>query len=218
MISVAVSLEQHSAARGTLSYFPYPPIILLTLKRIVSVVYLLHPCDIVTELLVKICDMNVSCLFDISFEKIENVALHPSKFPFAPLLWKESLVDLTKSAFRNQLLQIYPGIRALYKNHKFDFAQSAFSHSVSDLIKLVQHPISEVREGVLVGCLDAFTELTELDVSGADDVPTKNTLVSSFLGTAGEADGDSFLTMLFRRILAESEPPVLQLTLQLILR
>jgi hypothetical protein len=234
MISAAVFNEtaaQLQAPSSFHSHFPYAPIILLTFKRIVSVVYRVYSNDILSELLVKICEMNVLNLLptlvgdgEEEHDKQEATALQAAKVPFAPLLWKESLVDLTKQTFRTELVRLYPALATVYgKTLRPEMTQptSRDHHSMpmSRLLKLFQHPISEVREGVLLGSLDSFVEITELDVCGSQDLPTKNVLIASFLTLArgSETQDQSFLTLLFRRIITEFEPPILQITLQLIL-
>jgi hypothetical protein len=248
MISAAVSNENSAGSSSSvLSHFPYAPVILLTFKRIVSVVYRVYSNDILSELLIKICEMNVSNLLpapaapaagkeaekmqeeeqdeeDIDIERNATtaVALQAAKIPFAPLLWKESLIDLTKQTFRSELLKLYPTLSPVYgKTLRPEMTQpSSPDHhsllSMPRLLKLFQHPTSEVREGVLVGALDSFVEITELDLSG-QDLPTKSALIVAFLDLA-KGHSESFLTLLFRRIITELEPPILQITLQLILK
>jgi hypothetical protein len=239
MISAAVSRENSDLPSKTpipSMSFPYAPIILLTLKRIVSIVYQMDSRDLLAELVIKVCEMNVSILFDDPIEgsmigeeeRGGNLSLSASKIPFAPLLWKESLVDLTKEIFRSELLRLYPPLRDLYfpnlSSHGAPVEKPASYHfSMSDLLQLIHHPISEVREGVILGCLNSLTDLTELEESqlSSEQLPSKPALVHSFLALAsGDSKfnkGQSFLTILFRRITTETEPPILQITLQLIL-
>jgi hypothetical protein len=236
MISAAVSLENSALAHGStpVSSFPYAPVILLTFKRIISLVYQMNSHDIMAELLIKVCEMNVSILFDgpmeSDYDETEegDRSRGAAKIPFAPLLWKESLVDLTKETFRSKFLSLFPELREVYfpaLSHTAPVVESAasYQYSMPDLLQLIHHPISEVREGVILGCLDSLTEITELEDAGlsskSEKLPSKSTLILSFLTLASNTkvlQNQSFLTVLFRRITTEVEPPILQITLQLI--
>lgn len=188
------------------------------------------PSDITIELLIKLCEMNTSILFDSTYEDVlshsevgGNISISASHIPFAPLLWKESLIDLVGKSFKYDLMKQYPDLSSFfYPKEYIDKLELLPSHqySLKFILSLIDHPVSEVREGVIQGYMNIFNDIAQIDTSKNEKLPSTKTLILSLLSLAGSTENgqyQSFITILFHRIVIETEPPILQFTLQLLL-
>lgn len=174
--------------------------------------------------------MNTSILFDSTYEDVlshselgGNISISASHIPFAPLLWKESLIDLVSKSFKYELMKQYPELSSLYYSKEYIEKLKLLplhQYSLKFLLTLIDHPVSEVREGFIQGFMEIFNDISQLDTSSSENLPTNKILILSLLSLAGLSETgqyQSFITILFRRIVIETEPPVLQITLQLLL-
>ena len=124
--------------------------------------------------------------------------------PYEPVLYREAGLDLTFLS-----LQWSSRNRALAAQAEEDEKNSPFStYPVSILLSLLSHPLSEVREGVLLGCLKAVS----LTSSTAADSSDNSQAVKQFLQSTG------LFEILLQRAAKELEPPLRSLSLQLICR
>lgn len=233
---------------------PFAPIILLTFERVVKLVYDVNPSHITTELLIRTCEMNIAVLIaavtENSSHKAEADAIQYSRIPFTPLLWKECLTDLIDMSFFLALKRKNSGKKgaAPGKNEsktaeggsEAEASKDATRAETSEkkkappvqpsvpvcvMLRLLNHPISEVREGVMLGCLNSLTKIT-YNPSKSDDAIRSDVAVFLELalpqGECGDEMGDDdsvdFILSLLRRCLAEHEPPILEIATQLLAR
>lgn len=182
--------------------------------------YSICPNEDMTELLIRTCEMSVVMLMgDQSAAEDEDQSLRLSHLPFAALLWKESLVDLVFTRF------------TLILGKSSKRLDSVSSFSLPSLLRLINHCTSEVREGVLVGCSLALEKAISLvTVPSAThvqidfiDLFVQSTQVNEASNEKEGApvsgrDKYSFLMLLLRRCIGETEPPILEITLQLLCR
>ena len=142
-------------------------------------------------------------LLSTSTSQIEEESL-----PYAPVLYREALLDITYISIQQECAS---------NNKKINSPQVAveegrggpFSpYPVSFLLPLLSNPISEVREGVLLGCLKALT-LISADTS---DKTSVNDIKQYVLHST------CILEDLLSRAGREMEPPLRNLTLQLMCR
>jgi hypothetical protein len=130
-----------------------------------------------------------------SLDGLQNAIVGSPK-PGEPLLWKEAMSEL-----------VY---ESLQSNNFLDAHQMQSSGAVCSLLlpdfslrDLLSHIVSEVREGVLLGCI------RWIDRSESDYIPlSKNALLFSW----------NFVDALVMRIATETEPPVQALASKLLCR
>jgi hypothetical protein len=116
---------------SSLSSIICPPIHTV-FSRVLNIVDSFISSDVSSALLIGQC--RVSLQFIISNKWKSHL-----RFPFAPIMWKESLVDMVlKSILQNDCNN--------------DHNDAYHPYSIIDLFDLLEHPISEVREGLLEGC------------------------------------------------------------------
>jgi hypothetical protein len=111
----------------------------------------------------------------------DSAALTPPLL-YEPVLWREALTDLVGHSLDDNNAGRSDG------GHRL---------SVSTILQLLDAPVSEVREGTLLGCQRA--------------VDANKTL-------SGGLSGGAVIEKLVRRAQLEKEPPILQLTLELLCR
>jgi hypothetical protein len=124
--------------------------------------------------------------------------------PYAPVLYREGMIDLT--------------YYSLSQSYKLDDSQleSAFqdpfsSYPAQQLLELLSHSISEVREGILLGCQRALL-LISSDESKSSSLATRDPFGSYLLLRT------DLLERLISRLVLETEPPLRHLILQLMCR
>jgi hypothetical protein len=247
IIAVAVEAErQHrkhkSSQISAMLDLPFAPVILLTFKRVVKLVYDVTPSsNVTTELLVRTCEMNIAVLIAATTEhgaaNAEADAVQFSCTPFTPLLWKECLTDLadisffltmnkqTRSASKSLSSEQSPveGGSMLPDGPQRKVARVSASVPIFALMRLLSHPVSEVREGILLGCanaLERITSPTRSDAAIRADVSKylELTLAPGSVDEEGEDAPVEFILAILRRCLVEREPPILELTMQLLAR
>mmetsp|Transcript_4584 Transcript_4584/g.7008 ORF Transcript_4584/g.7008 Transcript_4584/m.7008 type:complete len:1008 (+) Transcript_4584:2-3025(+) len=223
MVSFAGSMENEGLVLNGVSLtFPYPPSVILTFERLVRVVHKMVPNEITTELLVKVCEMGIAELLDGMNVKV-GAGHDVFCVPMLPLLWKECLEDLVDATFS----YVLNGKNGMDSHAGVDSDESPTKPlagldmiPLCHLLSLVDHPISEVREGILRGCLRAFNTLT----SGINTSPSAHTICAkvrdyiyaSRTGTETEATAGNIIDVLLRRCMQEAEPPILEVTLELL--
>ena len=133
-----------------------------------------------------------------------RVALHPvltasygdsDTLPYAPVLYREAIQDLmflSLQESQNPIVTVGEGTCGPFS-----------TYPVALLLPLLFHPISEVREGLLLGCIKAVATISESSSSG----------FSQYL-----LHGIELLECLLMRAARETEPPIRVLTLQLMCR
>lgn len=246
IIAVAVEAErqyrkQKMSNTASNSFdLPFAPVILLTFKRVVKLVYdVVPPSLVTTELLVRTCEMNIAVLIagvsERGAAKAEADALQFSRIPFTPLLWKECLTDLVDiSFFLAMEKKSRPATKKIISygepveevpadvSPKKPIRVSP-SLPIFALMRLLNHPISEVREGILLGSINALSRIissSKPNVSIRADV-SKYLELTLAPGSVDENSQDApveFILALLRRCLVEREPPILEVTMQLLAR
>ena len=246
VIAVAVQGERdhHRKQKGgqisSLLDIPFAPVILLTFERVVKLVYDIWPSHVTTELLVRTCEMNIAVLIASVTErgnpKAEADAVTYSRIPFTPLLWKECLRDLVIMSFVLAKRKIVGPSKAHVVPAPGESSASAAVASTKKeprvtasvpifaLVRLLNHPISEVREGVMLGIDEALRSIVD---DNAISHHLKRSAVERFIeltfppgsgdDNVDEAPAD-FISLLLRRCLIETEPPIMELTMQLLAR
>jgi hypothetical protein len=124
--------------------------------------------------------------------------------PYAPFLYREGMIDLT--------------YYSLSQSYKMDVSQlkSAFkdpfsTYPAQQLLGLLSHSISEVREGILLGCQKALLVVSS-DENKSSSSATQDPLGSYLLRRT------ELLERLVSRLVLETEPPLRHLVLQLLCR
>jgi hypothetical protein len=124
--------------------------------------------------------------------------------PYAPVLYREGMIDLT--------------YYSLLQSYKMDVSQleSAFKDPFStypapQLLGLLSHSISEVREGILLGCQRALL-IVASDEKKSSSSATQDPFGSYLLLRT------ELLEQLISRLVLETEPPLRHLVLQLMCR
>lgn len=135
---------------------------------------------------------------------ISGSLLIEESLPYAPVLYREGMIDLT--------------YYSLSQSHKMDVSrlESAFkdpfsTYPAQELLELLSHPISEVREGILLGCQRALL-LVSSDESKSSSSATQDPFGSYLLLRT------ELLERLISRLVLETEPPLRHLVLQLLCR
>lgn len=124
--------------------------------------------------------------------------------PYEPVLYREAGLDLTFLS-----LQGYNGNYPLTTQVEEDESNSPFSiYPVFPLLSLLSHSMSEVREGILLGCLKAVS----LTLSTTAASSNGSHAVKQLLQSTG------LFEVLLHRAAKELEPPLRSLTLQLLCR
>jgi hypothetical protein len=124
--------------------------------------------------------------------------------PYAPVLYREGMIDLT--------------YYSLLQSYKMDVSQleSAFKDPFStypapQLLGLLSHSISEVREGILLGCQRALL-IVASDEKKSSSSATQDPFGSYLLLRT------ELLEQLISRLVLETEPPLRHLVLQVMCR
>ena len=143
--------------------------------------------------------------------------------PYAPTVYREALSDLmyysllaaatTRESPSHTLLPTTtnqpPSDPSSSSDHPSSTTAPFGPYPINaSLWSLLQHPMSEIREGMLLGCLRALSSETSGNC-GVDDV--EYTLVARLL-----SEREELLSMLLTRLNVETEPPIRILTLHLL--
>ena len=155
-----------------------------------------------------------------------RVALHPvlegrfkeHSLPYAPVLYREAIQDMTYYSL------LHDCTRDRNSLHSEELYLDPFgTHPVHLLLSYLSHPMSEVREGVLLGCQRALSSIGVMSTSLLSS--SSSTSSSSSSSTSVEdplctfiVHGTSLLETLLSRIAEETEPPLRLLALQLMCR
>ena len=125
------------------------------------------------------------------------------QLPYAPVLYREALLDLTFFSIVHSS-RVTPCESKLTQNDPFS------TYPVHLLLLLLSHPISEVREGVLLGCQRALAMV----ISGATSLSsTHKDALCSYLVLE-----TSLLERLIDLLGLETQPPLRHIALQVMCR
>lgn len=142
----------------------------------------------------RICLSRLHSVWDADSrkEKTDSSKGRLGLLPGQPMLWKESILEMVKLSISAANLE--KGSSKYHDNGPY----SPFS--LSFLLSLLAHPISEVREGVLLGCKDVLM------------VPSHGQeKQDSILSSASLLLSHNFMWELFHAMSVEKEPPILSL-------
>jgi hypothetical protein len=206
---------------------PFSPTIMIVYLRIISLVHALITSDITATMLVTTSHM---CIEDVlACDNIsQSIAI---QLPSAPLLWKEGLVEYTFMNLMESESHLY-GHSNKKRNQHNDLVMTSIFY-------LLESPVSEIREGVLQGI---YRYIKHMDIPHNVVENVENTVVGPtsgiMLNLLGEnakvhGVGDNInqirthvildekydiLQRLLRRISFEIEPPLVEISLQLLWR
>ena len=122
--------------------------------------------------------------------------------PYAPVLYREALLDLTFFSLQRACENAFSSSQT---SDEGDCGGPFSTYPVALLLPLLSHPVSEVREGVLLGCIKALS-------LGASDLSSPDSMKQYLLHST------CLLEDLLSRAAGEMEPPLRNLTLQLMCR
>ena len=129
--------------------------------------------------------------------------------PYAPVLYREAIQEMTFFSLLHDC-----SIDGGSLHSEAHYSDPFGTYPVHLLLSHLSHPMSEVREGVLLGCQKA---LTIISTSASSSSSSSSSVVEDPICTL-IVHGTSLLEMLLSRIAEETEPPVRLLTLQLMCR
>ena len=134
--------------------------------------------------------------------------IEEESLPYAPVLYREALLDITYISIQQECAcnnrTNSPQIAVEEEGRGGPFSP----YPVAFLLPLLSNPISEVREGVLLGCLKALSLIS----SESTDKTSVNDIKQYVLHST------CILEDLLSRAGREMEPPLRNLTLQLMCR
>ena len=134
--------------------------------------------------------------------------------PYAPVLYREAIQDMTYYSLLHDCLRDRNSL------HSEELHLDPFgTYPVHLLLSYLSHPMSEVREGVLLGCQRALSLIGFMSTSlqssssSSSSSPGVEDPLCTFI-----VHGTSLLETLLSRIAEETEPPLRLLALQLMCR
>ena len=161
---------------------------------------------IAQALLLGECRVTLSPVLEGRFEEYS--------LPYAPVLYREAIQDMTYYSL------LHDCTRDSNSLHSEELHLDPFgTYPVRLLLSHLSHPMSEVREGVLLGCQRALSlvgvisfSLPSLSSSSSSSPSVEDPLCTFIV------HGTSLLESLLSRIAEETEPPLRLLALQLMCR
>jgi hypothetical protein len=144
--------------------------------------------------------------------------LKEHSLPYAPVLYREAIQDMTFYSLLRDCTVVRDSLH-LEAQYNDPFG----TYPVHLLLSHLSHPMSEVREGVLLGCQKALSLIGI--TSHSLSVPSSSSAAASSSSCGVEdplctfiVHGTGLLEMLLSRIAEETEPPLRLLALQLMCR
>lgn len=219
----------------------FPPAILLTLTRIFRMAYNILNTDATKQALEELCKICFSDLLEgsefssklVSLGKRSQFALDKSRIPMNPLLWKECITDLVQFSGEKVISEL---IKVLSQDNGSAIDSENLPGTTREALstfyvlkQFLEFPVSEVREGVIIGCvkiLNTVTDLFQTHESLTKSMENKNFLFNNIFvcyhqnsdarQISHSEDEVGLLNQLLRRFLQETEPPILEANLELL--